>query len=50
MTEISKFQKLYFKYYGKKISDEEAEEKRLALVNLLRICREVANKKNNVPI
>ena len=35
--QITKYQEIYFKYYGKKISKEEAFESGIKLINLLTI-------------
>ena len=44
--DISVFQKLYYKHYGKKVSKDRARHIRHCLITLLRICRDVANREN----
>ena len=41
---IVHFQKLYLHYYGKNLTMEEAEKRLTALVNLLRLVRDVSQK------
>lgn len=48
--DIAQFQKLYLLHYGKNLSMEEAEKRLIALVGLLRLVREVPNKKSKSEI
>lgn len=47
--DISQFQKLYLKHYGKKLEKEDASIRITALVELLSLAIEVENSRENDP-
>ena len=47
--DITKFQKLYFKHYGKKINRDEADIKITALVGLISLAIEVEKSQKDDP-
>ncbi len=49
-NDIAKFQKLYLRHYGKNLTMNEAEKRLISLVGLLRLVREVPNRKSKSEI
>lgn len=48
--DITKFQKQYLHHYGKNLTMEESEKRLKALVSLLRLIRDIPNKKSKSEI